>query len=64
MCAEGVRKVLGRAIRARQRDLGISGLSRSYMGDVERGGRNVGLVNVAKIARALDCTIGELFTRY
>lgn len=34
------------------------------MGDVERGARNVGLVNVARIVRALDCTIGELFTRY
>ncbi len=66
--AEGVQKAFGRAVRARRRDLGISqerlaaisGLSRSYMGDVERGGRNVGLVNVAKIARALDCTIGDL----
>ena len=34
------------------------------MGDIERGARNVGLVNVAKIARALGYTIGEVFTRY
>ncbi len=67
-----VLKAFGRAVVRRRRELGISqerlaqiaGINRGYMGDVERGARNVGLVNVAKIARALDCTIGELFTRY
>lgn len=38
-----------------------AGLDRSYIGGVERGERNVSLVNIAKIARALDVAIAELF---
>jgi transcriptional regulator with XRE-family HTH domain len=34
---------------------------RAYMGGVERGQRNVGVVNLYRIARALDMSLSELF---
>ncbi len=37
------------------------GLHRTYMGDVERGERNISIDNIAKIAKALGVEIGELF---
>jgi transcriptional regulator with XRE-family HTH domain len=36
-------------------------LNRAYMGGVERGQRNVGVVNLYRIARALDMSLSELF---
>ncbi len=38
-----------------------SRLNRAYMGGVERGQRNVGVVNLYRIARALDISLSELF---
>lgn len=37
------------------------GLHRTYMGGIETGKRNVSLVNIEKIARALKVPIRELF---
>jgi len=39
----------------------LSGISRQYIGDVERGERNIAIVNIQKIARALGVTLSELF---
>lgn len=39
----------------------LSGISRQYIGDVERGERNIAIVNIEKIARALGVTLRELF---
>ena len=44
-----------------QEDLSeLSGLSRQYVGDVERGTRNISLVNIEKIARAFKISLSEL----
>jgi transcriptional regulator with XRE-family HTH domain len=40
----------------------VCGLDRTYIGGIERGERNVSLVNIEKIAAALDLPIRELFT--
>lgn len=38
----------------------VAGLHRTYVGDVERGLRNVSLVNLARIARALELDLSQL----
>lgn len=51
----------GEAVRAQREARGISqeqlaaeaGLHRTYVGGIERGERNVGLINVIRLARAL-----------
>ena len=53
---------LGQAIRAERKAAGLSqealadaaGIDRSHMGKIERGERNVTLLNVTKIAEALE----------
>lgn len=45
-----------------QEDLGFkSSLHRTYISEVERGRRNISIVNIAKIAKALDLSIKEFF---
>ena len=39
----------------------IAGLDRSYMGRIERGEKNVSLVNINRIADALKVEAAELF---
>lgn len=58
----------GDRVRTRRMALGMSqetlahesGLQRAYIGQVETGRRNVGLDNLARLARALDTDLGEL----
>lgn len=58
----------GQAVRAARLEQGISqealadlaGVDRSYMGGIERGEHNVALINIQKIAVALDLSIAEL----
>jgi transcriptional regulator with XRE-family HTH domain len=64
-------QALGKAIRQRRDEFGISqealadrsGINRTYVGDVERGERNVALVNIVVFAKALDLTASELLKR-
>jgi transcriptional regulator with XRE-family HTH domain len=42
----------------------LSGLHRTYIGGIERGERNVGLMNILYLARALDVLPGELFRSF
>jgi transcriptional regulator with XRE-family HTH domain len=59
----------GNAVRRARLQRGISqeelahqaGIDRSYMSSVERGGQNVGLMIMARIAGALDMAVAELF---
>lgn len=45
-----------------QKDLSFSSdLDRSYIASVEGGQRNISIVNLEKIANALDITLNELF---
>ena len=64
-----VRKAFGRAVRAWRNELDLSQeelagraeLHRTYVADVERGARNLSLVSMTKLARALRVPISELF---
>ncbi len=38
-----------------------SGLDRTYIGSVERGERNISVINLNKVCAALDISIAELF---
>ena len=39
----------------------IANLDRSYLGRIERGRANVSLINIHRIAEALEVEAGELF---
>ena len=41
----------------------LSGLHRTYISSLERGKRNVSLVNIYRLAKALDCEVIELFNK-
>lgn len=59
---------LGSAIRSARKQLGVSqealadlaGIDRSHMGKIERGERNVSILNVIRIAHALNCAASDL----
>ena len=61
-------RAFGDTIRARRKERGLSQeafadeipLYRSYVADVERGARNLGLVNSLRIARALSVPLSQL----
>jgi len=60
--------MLGAAVRARRAALHLSqealadsaGIDRSHMGKIERGERNVTILNIAKLATALSCRPSDL----
>lgn len=41
----------------------LSGLDRTYIGGIERGERNIAVINIIKIASALKVEIDELFSK-
>lgn len=59
----------GNKIRELRNSLGISqeeladkaGLHRTYIGMIERAEKNITLINIEKIANALEVTINDLF---
>ena len=42
----------------------LAGLDRNYIGQIERAERNVALVNIIRIAKALEIEPGELFAPF
>lgn len=61
-------RVFGDRVRARRRELGVSqeelgdlaGLHRTYVGHLERGEINPSLINILKVAAALDLDAADL----
>ncbi|MEC0180777.1 helix-turn-helix transcriptional regulator [Paenibacillus peoriae] len=64
-----VLKLVGARIRVLRKEKGLSqealgekgGFHFTYIGQIERGEKNVSLINVAKIAKALDVDLIQLF---
>jgi len=64
-----IRERFGFAVKLRREELGLTqedlahraGIHRTYLSDVERGGRNVSLVNIERLAAALALPASELF---
>lgn len=40
-----------------------AGIDRSYMGGIERGEHNLALINIKKVASALNHTVAELMAK-
>ena len=66
---DDIRVRFGKAVRQRRHRMRLSQeafadlceMDRTYIGGIERGERNVALVNLEKIARALRISLSELF---
>jgi transcriptional regulator with XRE-family HTH domain len=64
-----IRERFGLAVKVRREGLGLTqedlaekaGIHRTYLSDVERGARNLSLVNIERLAAALDLAISQLF---
>ena len=60
----------GEAIKKRRVELQLTqeqvafeaGISVTYLSEVERGRRNLALINLFKLSKALDTSLGELFS--
>jgi transcriptional regulator with XRE-family HTH domain len=65
---EVVLRAFGQALAARRKTAQLtqeslaelSGLHRNYIGDLERGERNPTLTTLVSLARALECSPGDL----
>lgn len=66
-----LKKSFGNTLREFRKEQGLSqellaakvGLHRTYIGDVERGERNVSLVNIVKICEELNIPTSTFFSR-
>lgn len=66
---DDIRVRFGKALRRRRQRLGVSqeefadmcNLDRTYIGGIERGERNVSLINIERIAATLRVSLSELF---
>lgn len=64
-----IRERFGFAVRTRREAPGLTqedlahraGIHRTYLSDVERGGRNLSLVNIERLAEVLSLALSELF---
>jgi transcriptional regulator with XRE-family HTH domain len=66
-----IRERFGYAVRVRREELGLTqedladraGIHRTYLSDLERGTRNVSLINIERLASALTLPMSELFAQ-
>jgi transcriptional regulator with XRE-family HTH domain len=64
-----IRERFGFALKTRREALGLTqedfaeraGIHRTYLSDVERGSRNICLMNIERIAAALSLPLSEFF---
>jgi transcriptional regulator with XRE-family HTH domain len=64
-----IRERFGTTVKFRREELTLTqedladkaGIHRTYLSDVERGTRNLSLVNIEKLAAALKMSMSELF---
>ncbi len=64
-----IRERFGFAVKDRRESLGLTqeefaeraGIHRTYLSDIERGTRNVSLINIERVAKGLSLKISELF---
>lgn len=64
-----ITRLFGEKVRTLRKARGLSqenlattsGLDRTYIGGVERGERNISLVNIHKICTALEISLQEMF---
>ena len=64
-----IRERFGFAVKIRREELNLTqeelahraGIHRTYLSDVERGSRNLSLVNIERVAIALSLSLSELF---
>ncbi len=64
-----IRERFGLAVKVRREELGLTqedlahqaGIHRTYLSDVERGARNLSLLNIERLAAALALPISKLF---
>jgi transcriptional regulator with XRE-family HTH domain len=64
-----IRVRFGFAVKVRREALGLTQedlsdkaqIHRTYLSDVERGGRNLSLVNIERLAAALSLSLSEMF---
>jgi transcriptional regulator with XRE-family HTH domain len=64
-----IRVRFGFAVRDRREALGLTqeefaeraGIHRTYLSDIERGTRNVSLLNIERLATSLSLKVSELF---
>lgn len=64
-----IKSLVGKRVKELRNRLGISqeelayiaGLDRTYITSVECGKRNISIVNIEKIAKALNVTLAEFF---
>lgn len=65
-----IKLLVGKRVKELRNNLGISqeeladlaGLDRTYITSVECGKRNISIVNIEKLARALKVSLAEFFT--
>ena len=66
-----IRERFGFAVKTLREELSLTqedladkaGIHRTYLSDIERGSRNISLINIERIAAALSLSLSELFGR-